>query len=113
MLSVVEPPKDQQNEQRLSLVLFNGSKGELRLKPAVESPLIQREGFVLKQGVFQQFQKLIDAGIPVPTNKEWRESQVSTRAQAAPEERLDGIKEIDGVKYGQDIFHGVPVMLPV
>jgi len=52
---VAEPPADQENEQRLSLVFFNGSKGDMRLKPAMESPLIQREGFVLKQGVFTQF----------------------------------------------------------
>ena len=31
----------------------------------VESPLIQREGFVQKEGVFMQFKKLIDAGLPV------------------------------------------------
>jgi hypothetical protein len=30
---VAEPPADQQHEQRLSLVLFNASKGDMRLKP--------------------------------------------------------------------------------
>lgn len=107
---VAEPPADQENEQRLSLVFFNGSKGDMRLKPAMgkfilpimglhasdlvsESPLLQREGFILKQGVFMQFKKLIDAGLPVgysfnffilsltnlqvPTNKEWREARES------------------------------------
>lgn len=69
------PPNDQENEPRLSLVFFNGSKGDMRLKPIADSPLIQREGFVLKQGVFMQFKKLIDAGVPVPTNKEWREAR--------------------------------------
>ncbi|CZR64271.1 related to leucoanthocyanidin dioxygenase [Phialocephala subalpina] len=110
---VSEPPIDQQHEQRLSLVLFNGSKGDMRLKPITESPLIQREGFVMKQGVFMQFKKLIDAGVPVPTNKEWREAQISTRVMTAPEERLGGIKEINGTKYGEDIILGVPVVLPV
>ncbi|KAF8857022.1 Clavaminate synthase-like protein [Acephala macrosclerotiorum] len=110
---VSEPPIDQQHEQRLSLVLFNGSKGDMRLKPITESPLIQREGFVMKQGLFMQFKKLIDAGVPVPTNKEWREAQISTRVMAAPEERLGGIKEINGMKYGEDIILGVPVVLPV
>jgi hypothetical protein len=41
-----------------------------------ESPLIKREGYVLSQkGVFTQFKKLIDAGVPVPTSKEWREAR--------------------------------------
>lgn len=109
---VADPPVDQQHEQRLSLVFFNGSTGDMRLKPAIESPLIQREGFVLRPGVFMQFKKLIDSGVPVPTNKEWREAQVSTRCQIPPEERLIGAKEIDGVKYGQDLILGVPVVLP-
>lgn len=39
---------------------------ELSLANAItESPLIQREGFVKKEGVFMQFQKLMDAGLSV------------------------------------------------
>ena len=90
---MADPPADQEHEQRLSLVFFNGSKGDMRLRPFTESPLLQREGYVLKQGVFMQFQKLMDAGVPVrntikpdlpeltkivsqvPTNKEWREAR--------------------------------------
>ncbi|OWP04495.1 hypothetical protein B2J93_1354 [Marssonina coronariae] len=110
---VADPPEDQRHEQRLSLVLFNGSKGDMRLKPVTESPLIQREGFVLSQGVFMQFKNLMDSGIPVPTSKEWREAQIRTRMQIPPEERLDGIKEVNGTKYSQDRILGVPIMLPV
>ena len=44
---------------------FNASAGNMRLAPAVESPLIQREGFVRQQGVFGEYQRLIDAGLPV------------------------------------------------
>ncbi|TVY49244.1 hypothetical protein LOCC1_G000810 [Lachnellula occidentalis] len=84
----------------------------MRLKPAMESPLIQREGFVLKQGVFTQFKKLIFSGLPVPTNKEWREAQVRTRLQMAPEERLAGAKNINGTTYGADVILGVQVVLP-
>jgi isopenicillin N synthase-like dioxygenase len=110
---VAEPPEDQRHEQRLSLVLFNGSKGDMRLQPAVESPLLQREGFLLRgEGVFHEFKKLMDAGVPVPTNKEWREANISTRVQTAPEERLGGVKEINGARYGEDIIMGVPVVLP-
>ncbi|KAK4955097.1 hypothetical protein LTR10_007291 [Elasticomyces elasticus] len=109
---VTDTPADQQQYERLSLVQFNASMGEKRLSPAVESPLLQREGFVLEQGVFQQYKKLLDAGLPVPTNREWREIQVSTRQQQPPEQRLGGLKVVDGVKYGEDEFFGVKVLLP-
>jgi hypothetical protein len=42
------------------------------------SPLIQREGCIEEQGVYKEFRRLMDAGVPVPTNKQWREIQVST-----------------------------------
>ena len=110
---VTSTPQDQERVERLSLVQFNASAGDLRLAPANQSPLIQREGVVLEQGVFQEYQKLIDAGLPVPTNKQWREAQVSTRSQLPPEKRKGGVEEIDGVKYGADEFLGVKVLLPV
>ncbi|KAK5678872.1 hypothetical protein LTS10_008527 [Elasticomyces elasticus] len=109
---VTDTPADQQQYERLSLVQFNASMGEKRLAPAVESPLLQREGFVIEQGVFQQYKRLLDAGLPVPTNREWREIQVSTRQQQPPEQRLGGLKIVDGVKYGEDEFFGVKVLLP-
>lgn len=110
---VTDTPADQEHCERLSLVQFNASVGDMRLTPAVQSPLLQREGFVLEQGVFKQYKKLIDAGVPVPTNKQWREIQVSTNSQIAPEKRPGGIREIDGVKYAADRFLGVDVLLPV
>jgi isopenicillin N synthase-like dioxygenase len=110
---VAEPPDDQRDEQRLSLVLFNGSKGDMRLQPAMESPLLQREGFYHRgEGVFHEWTKLMDAGLPVPTNKEWREANISTRVQSNPEDRIGGVKEINGVRHGHDIIMGVPVVLP-
>jgi len=110
---VTDTPADQEHCERLSLVQFNASIGDMRLAPAMESPLLQREGFMLEQGVFQQYKRLIDAGVPVPTNKQWREIQVSTNSQIAPEKRPGGIKEINGVKYGADRFLNVDVLLPV
>lgn len=110
---VTDTPADQEAFQRLSIVQFNASVGDMRLAPAVESPLLQREGFVLEQGVFQQYKRLLDAGVPVPSCREWREIQVATRSQIPPETRLGGVTEIDGVKYGVDEFLGVKVMLPV
>lgn len=110
---VADTPPDQQHLQRLSLVLFNASRGNLRLKPAMESPLLQREGVVAEQGVIKEWLAVKNAGAPVPTNKEWREAQISARLQVAPKDRLGGIKKINGVKYGEDTFLGVKVMLPV
>jgi len=110
---VADTPWDQEHEERLSLVHFNASAGHLRLAPATDSPLLQREGCVINQGVFQGYKRLLDAGLPVPTNKEWREIQVSTRSQVSPEKRSGGIVEVGGVKYGSDQFLGVKVLLPV
>lgn len=38
--------------------------------------------------------------------------EISTRSQVPPEEKLHGIKEVNGVKYGEDVILGVPVLLP-
>ena len=35
----------------------------------LESPLIQRDGFLFKQGVFKEFKKLMDDGRPVRNHK--------------------------------------------
>ncbi|KAF2770371.1 Clavaminate synthase-like protein [Teratosphaeria nubilosa] len=110
---VADTPKDQEHCVRLSLVQFNASIGDQQLAPAMQSPLLRREGFVAEQGVFQQYKRLMDAGAPVPTNKELREANISTRNQVPAEERLGGVQEIDGIKYGVDLFLGVKVMLPV
>jgi len=45
--------------------------------------------------------------------RQWREIQISTNQQIPPEKRTGGIKEINGVKYGEDEFFGVKVLLPV
>ena len=111
---VAQPPPDQENCHRLSIVLFNSSAADIRLQPMVESPLLQREGFNLSTGVFKEYKQLIDAGLPVPTNKEWREAQISRQGtQIPPEERAGGVQVINGVKYGVDIIMGVKVMWPV
>jgi isopenicillin N synthase-like dioxygenase len=111
---VADTPSDQEHLERLSIVQFNASIGDQQLVPALSSPLLQREGFVVEQqGVFQQYKKLMDAGAPVPTNKQWREANVSTRVQVPAEERSGGVQEINGVKYGVDEFLGVRVVLPV
>lgn len=110
---VAQPPEDQRDCQRLSIVMFNASQADMRLKPMTESPLIQREGFMMSSGIFKEYKRLIDAGVPVPTNKEWREAQVSTRVQVPPEEKSGGMKYVNGIKYAEDTFHGVKVLMPV
>ena len=60
---VTGTPRDQEHLERLSIVHFNASAGNMRLAPAVESPLLQREGFMEEQGVFREYKKLIDAGV--------------------------------------------------
>jgi hypothetical protein len=41
-----------------------------------------------------------------------RPPEISTRSQVPPEEKLGGIKELNGVKYGEDVILGVPILLP-
>jgi isopenicillin N synthase-like dioxygenase len=110
---VCAPPTDQIDTERLSIVLFNSALGALRLKPIDESPLIQRDGYNLSTGVFKEFKEAYDRGMPVPTNKEWREIQIATRAKREPQAKLGKIEEINGVKYFKDNYLGVNVLLPV
>ena len=39
--------------------------------------------------------------------------QISTWTQVAPEEKLGGVKEVNGTIYGEDIILGVPIHVPV
>lgn len=48
---VSEPPIDQQHEQRLSLVLFNGSKGDMRLKPITGKQAVSVKEEVMLTGI--------------------------------------------------------------
>ncbi|UZJ50692.1 hypothetical protein CBS101457_000012 [Exobasidium rhododendri] len=113
---VYKPPVDQLLEERLSLVLFNSSVGEMRMIPAAASPLIQREGFIEEQGVFKEFKKRMSLGMPIPTNRQWREIQI---AQAT--DPTDTIRNrigadqvlIDGKLMQHREYLGVQVLLPV
>ncbi|KAL4908303.1 hypothetical protein BDW74DRAFT_174993 [Aspergillus multicolor] len=113
---VYKPPADQLNEERLSLVLFNSSVGDLRMQPAAESPLIQREGCIEEQGVYKEFKRLTEAGQLVPTNREWREIQIATATD--PTDTVHnrvGVHQvlIDGKIMHQREYMGVKVVLPV
>jgi len=110
---VADPPSDQRDKERLSLVLFNAPKGSLRLSPVMESPLIQRSGFVVRKGgVFEGYKRCMDSGLPIPSSKQWREIQISTRLQV-PAEQKGGMEVIDGIKHSKDTYYGVPVLTPV
>ncbi|KAE8168337.1 hypothetical protein BDV40DRAFT_294879 [Aspergillus tamarii] len=112
---VFRPPADQLHEERLSLVLFNSSIGDLRMAPAKESKLIQREGCVEEQGVYKEFKKLTSQGKLVPTNRQWREIQIATCTD--PTDTVNnrvGAHQvlIDGKVMHQREYMGVKVVLP-
>ncbi|GJN83837.1 gibberellin 3-beta hydroxylase [Purpureocillium lilacinum] len=113
---VFQPPADQLNEERLSLVLFNSSIGDLRMAPAEESALIQREGCVDEQGVYREFKNRTAKGSLVPTNREWREIQIATVTDPTDTVRnrigADQVL-IDGKLMHQREYMGVKVVLPV
>lgn len=67
---VFSPPADQLQQERSSIVQFQSSVGHLRMTPAIESPLIQREGCVEDQGVYREFKRVMDLGFPV-SNVGW------------------------------------------
>ncbi|EKV10783.1 Gibberellin 3-beta hydroxylase, putative [Penicillium digitatum] len=113
---VYKPPADQLKEERLSLVLFNSSVGDLRMGPATDSPLIQRVGCVEEQGVYKEFKKLTSQGKLVPTNRQWREIQIATATDPTDQERNRvGVDQvlIDGKVMHQREYMGVKVVLPV
>ncbi|KAJ5949756.1 gibberellin 3-beta hydroxylase [Penicillium verhagenii] len=113
---VFKPPVDQIHEERLSLVLFNSSVGDLRMTPARDSPLIQREGCVEEQGVYKEFKNLTSQGQLVPTNRQWREIQISTVTDPTDETRNSVGKDqviIEGKLMHQREYMGVKVVLPV
>lgn len=137
---VYTPPADQLHEERLSLVLFNSSVGDLRMAPAAceynfqnldrideeclltlmalfaASPLIQREGCVEEQGVYKEFKRLTEQGDLVPTNRQWREMQIAQATDPTDTERnrvgADQIV-VNGKLMQQREYMGVRVVLPV
>ncbi|WWD18883.1 hypothetical protein CI109_103338 [Kwoniella shandongensis] len=113
---VFRPPQDQIDSERLSLVLFNSSVGDLRMTPATESPLIQREGCVEEQGIYKEFKRLMDLGVPVPTNRQWREIQIAqcTDPTDTVRNRVGADQIIVNGKLMQHReYLGVKVLLPV
>ncbi|WVW84358.1 hypothetical protein I302_106392 [Kwoniella bestiolae CBS 10118] len=113
---VFKPPADQHDFERLSIVQFNSSIGDLRMGPCMDSPLIQREGFPDYQGAFREFQKARANGLSVPTNAEWREIQIAQTTNTTDVSRnvlgQDWIMH-EGKLMNKREFHGVTVILPV
>ncbi|WVQ76282.1 hypothetical protein IAR50_005947 [Cryptococcus sp. DSM 104548] len=113
---VYKPPADQLKTERLSLVQFNSSVGELRMTPASKSPLIQREGCVEEQGVYKEFKRMMDLGVPVPTNAQWREIQIAEATDPTDTERNQVGKDqmvVNGKLMQTREYYGVKVLLPV
>ncbi|WVQ81087.1 hypothetical protein IAT38_003209 [Cryptococcus sp. DSM 104549] len=113
---VYKPPADQINTERLSLVQFNSSVGDLRMTPAIKSPLIQREGCVEEQGVYKEFKRVMDTGVPVPTNRQWREIQIAEATDPTDTVRNQIGKDqvmVNGKLMQTREYMGVKVLLPV
>ncbi|WRT70963.1 uncharacterized protein IL334_007962 [Kwoniella shivajii] len=113
---VFEPPEDQRAFERLSLVIFQSSIGDLMMQPAMESPLIQREGFVNYQGCFKEYKRFRDAGMPVPSNRQWREGQIKDGREVTDVVNNQVGKdrvEINGKLFSKREFFGMTVLLPV
>ncbi|KAJ2995589.1 hypothetical protein NUW58_g1234 [Xylaria curta] len=113
---VFKPPVDQLQSERLSLVLFNSSVGDLPMAPAAESPLIQREGCIEEQGIYKEYKKQMSTGRPVPTNRQWREIQIATATDPTDtEHNRVGVHQVivDGQLMHQREYLGMKVLLPV
>lgn len=132
---VYKPPADQLHEERLSLVLFNSSIGDLRMTPVQcklptsaskkdmqflthlpASPLIKREGCVEEQGVYKEYKNRTDQGKLVPTNRQWREIQIATATDPTDTVRnrigADQV-EVNGKLMMAREYMGIKVILPV
>ncbi|WRT68176.1 uncharacterized protein IL334_005151 [Kwoniella shivajii] len=108
---VHNPPPSQETFERLSIVCFNGSRGDLRMQPSWESPLIKREGCFESQGAYKEFKALQDKGIPIPTNKEWREISIVNTRHPTDEPSFKEVY-VDGVKMFETVNQGVRVLQP-
>ncbi|ORY28195.1 hypothetical protein BCR39DRAFT_599155 [Naematelia encephala] len=108
---VVAPPEDQMNDERLSIVIFNSSIGELRMEPAYESPLIQREGCIESQGAYKEFKLIRDQGVPVPTNRQWREAHIADSTHPTEAKQHETVV-VNGIKMNKKNYLGVNILLP-
>ncbi|KAF4955752.1 hypothetical protein FGADI_4323 [Fusarium gaditjirri] len=109
-------PVDQSNYERLLWVLSNSSVGDFRMRPAAESPFIQREGCVEDQGLYAEFKKRTQQDKFVPTNRELREIQIVTFTDPTHtvNNRVGAHQVlIDGKLIHQREYMGVEVVLPV
>ncbi|WWC63730.1 uncharacterized protein I303_106335 [Kwoniella dejecticola CBS 10117] len=104
---VVSPPSDQQHLPRLSCAMFCSARGDLKVSPLQDSPMIQREG-LKKEGVYGEFAKLLDAGMDVPDHDTWRKAR-RAYAQQGPSKQVT----INKIKYSEEIFNGIKVYVPV
>lgn len=77
---------------------------------SADSPVLQREGCIEEQGVYKEFKTIMDSGIPVPANKQWREAQIaSMRDVTTPQKEVI----VNGKLMSYREFFGVKVLLPV
>ena len=69
-----------------------------------------------EQGVYKEFKRVMDLGVPPPTNQQWREIQIATVTDPTDTVRnrigADQVL-IDGKLMHQREYMGVKVVLPV
>ena len=73
--------------------------------------MIKREGCIDSQGAYREFKALQDKGVPVPTNKDWREISIANTRHVTDEPDYKEV-EVDGVKYMEVVNGGVIVRQP-
>jgi hypothetical protein len=125
---VYKPPADQATAERLSIVTFMSSVGDIRMTPAYseflnpspsscsDSPLIEREGCIEEQGVYKEFKRVMDLGLPPPTNQQWREIQIAQATDPSDTAHNQvGVHQtlVNGKLMQTREYYGVKVLLPV
>ncbi|KAK9768959.1 putative Fe2OG dioxygenase domain-containing protein [Seiridium cardinale] len=106
---VFKPPVDQLQLERLSLVLFNSSVGDMLMAPAYDSPLIQREGCIEEKGIYQEFKKS-----PPTVNGARIQIATATDPTDTVNNRVGAHQVlIDGKIMHQRKYMGMKVVLPI
>ncbi|KZT63607.1 Clavaminate synthase-like protein [Daedalea quercina L-15889] len=86
---VVQPPEDQRNYGRLSLIYFAMTDDDIKLIPRVESPVLK------KYGIQRRWSNDNEA----PTMEAWRKGRTSTYGLVELKKKEDGTEEsmVDGI----------------
>lgn len=82
----------------------------------IDSPFIQREGCIEEQGIYNEFKGRTYEGLGAPTNREWRELQITTATDSTDTEHNSIFVHqtiVDGKLMHTREYMGMKVVLPV